>query len=326
MNFFIPSTFLTESMPNTDINNVTDGVATIAQALSNYGIAIVIMAVFFVVFLILIIIMLYSNARMMSSIMKNNQNSNTHDQELLSKFVDKTFGTESKNVDEIVEVLSHKLEDSVNILQSSLEKTAEDIKSEDETIKEKEEQKNNYHRDLIGAYIDINTTFKNISRAVLNTLCCDRVAIYVFHNGNKSLYGLPFFKMSCIHEWTCLGTNTLRGKSHMDLPLHMFNGFLEDLHRYKVFKIDDIDVIKEDNHSIAEFTAYSNVKSVYMLAIKNNENIISGFVSAEFSHTETFETDDKRDSEVRAVLDNMVEKVSPLITSEYIYNSHHENN
>lgn len=317
MNYFIPSIFLSSQVLNTNVTDVTNGVATIAQALSNYGIAIVVMAVFFVIFLILIVIMLYSNAKMMNSIMKNNQNNSSHDQELLSKFVDKTFGTGSDTVNEIVQILSNKLDDSVKSLQDSLEKTAEEILEE-----EKELPKDDYHRDIIGSYIDINMTFKNISRTALNSIACDRIAIYVFHNGNKSLYGFPFFKMSCIHEWTKLGSNTLRGKSHTDIPLHAFNDFIEDLYRYRVYKSEDIDNAKMNNPSIKEFTSYSNTKAIYIVAVKNDENIITGFVSAEFDHVDTFESDDKRDLEVRAVMDDMVQKIAPLISTEYTYKPH----
>lgn len=302
------STILTaDTMPNTDIGNAAEGVVNISEAISKYGIAIVLMAVFFVIFMILIIIMLYSNTRMMNTIMNSNATNSKQDQEIISKFVDSTL--ESKGIganSNIVDTLTHALDDRIKPIEEALKNNSG-------------EKKEDYHKDLVGAYIDINMAFKNISRTTMNILSCDRVAIYVFHNGNKSMYGLPFFKMSCIHEWTSIGNNTLRGKSHMDMPLHLFNDFIENLHRYGVYKAENIEVSKTKDPSIEGFVSYSNTKAIYLVAIKNDDGIISGFVSIEFDHTDTFEQDDKRDVDIRHTIDNMISKIAPIVSNPYIF-------
>lgn len=313
MNYYIQpilSTILTaDTMPNIDISNAAEGVVNISEAISEYGIAIVIMAVFFVIFMILIIIMLYSNTKMINTIMKSNANNNKQDQEIISKFVDSTL--ESKGIGagaNIVDTLTHALDDRIKPIEEALKNGNSG-----------EEKKEDYHKDLVGAYIDINMAFKNISRTTMNQLCCDRVAIYVFHNGNKSMYGLPFFKMSCIHEWTSLGCNTLRGKSHMDMPLHLFNDFIENLHKYGTYKAENIDAAKEKDPSIEGFTSYSNTKAIYLVAIKNDDGIISGFVSVEFDHVDSFERDDNRDTDIRHIIDNMISKIAPIVSNPYIF-------
>lgn len=312
MNFYnqpLLSTILTaDAMPNIDISNAANGVINISEAISKYGVAIVILAVFFVVFMILIVLMLYSNTRMINSIMSNNANSSKQDQEIISKFVDSTLeakGISGKN--EIVNTLTHELDERLHPIEEALKKNNEDS-----------EKKDDYHKDLVGAYIDINMAFKNISRTTMNQLGCDRIAIYIFHNGNKSMYGLPFFKMSCIHEWTSLGNNTLRGRSHMDMPLHLFNDFIENLHKYGVYKAENIEVAKQKDPSIEGFVSYSNTKSLYLVAIKNDDGIISGFVATEFDHIDTFEKDDKRDTDIRCIIDNMISKIAPIVSNPYI--------
>ena len=318
MNGFIQpvlSTILTaDTMPNVDISNAAEGVVNISEAISEYGIAIVIMAVFFVIFMILIIIMLYSNTRMINTIMNSNATSNKQDQEIISKFVDSTLeskGIRTTGTNNIVDTLTHALDDRIRPIEEALKQAA--------NTGNEESKKEDYHKDLVGAYIDINMAFKNISRTTMNQLGCDRIAIYVFHNGNKSMYGLPFFKMSCIHEWTSLGNNTLRGKSHMDMPLHLFNDFIENLHRYGVYKAENIDVAKEKDPSIEGFTSYSNTKAIYLVAIKNDDGIISGFVSIEFDNVDTFEKDDKRDMDIRHIVDNMISKIAPIVSNPYVF-------
>lgn len=305
------STFLATdvAMPNIDINNAANGVVNISEAISKYGIAIVIMAVFFVIFMILIIIMLYSNTKMINTIMNSNASSNKQDQEIISKFVDSTLEAKGLgNNKDIVDTLTHKLDERLHPIEEALKKNNIE-----------EDKKEDYHKDLVGAYIDINMAFKNISRTTMNQLNCDRIAIYVFHNGNKSMYGLPFFKMSCIHEWTSLGNSTLRGKSHMDMPLHLFNDFIENLHRYGVYKAENVESAKEKDPSIEGFISYSNTKSLYMVAIKNDDGIISGFVTVEFDHTDCFEHDDKRDTDIRCIIDNMISKIAPIVSNPYIF-------
>lgn len=306
----ILSTILTtDVMPNTDIGNAAEGVVNISEAISKYGIAIVIMAVFFVIFMILIIIMLYSNTRMINTIMNSNAANNKQDQEIISKFVDSTLESQGIGASSnIVDTLTHALDDRIRPIEEALKHGNNG-----------EEKKEDYHKDLVGAYIDINMAFKNISRTTMNQLNCDRIAIYVFHNGNKSMYGLPFFKMSCIHEWTSLGNNTLRGKSHMDMPLHLFNDFIENIHKYGIYKAENINAAKERDPSIEGFTSYSNTKAIYLIAIKNDDGIISGFVSIEFDHIDTFEQDDKRDMDIRCIADNMVSKIAPIVSNPYIF-------
>lgn len=315
MNYVIQplSTFLTSDMPNVDISNVTTGVVNISEAISKYGVAIVIMAVFFVIFMILIVIMLYSNTKMINQIIASKSASDQQDQTIISKFIDNALdakGVSSK--DEIVNTLSNELKESLTPITQKLEAMS---KNEDHS----EEDKNDYHKDLVGAYIDINMAFKDISRETFTSLNCDRIAIYVFHNGNKSIHGLPFFKMSCIHEWTIHGTNTLRGKSHMDLPLHLFNDFIENLYQVGYYCTEDISAGKKDDPSIEEFVSYSGTKSLYLMAIKDNENSLAGFVSAEFNHVETFEHDELRGRHVRIILENMVSHIAPIIGNKYIY-------
>ena len=309
------STFLTADMPNMDIGNVSTGVVNVSEAISKYGIAIVVMAVFFVIFMILIVIMLYSNTKMINQIIASKSASDQQDQNIISKFIDNALdakGVSSK--DEIVSTLSHELKESLTPITQKLEAISK--MNNEENAKDRDD----YHKDLVGAYIDINMAFKDISRATLTSLGCDRIGIYVFHNGNQSIYGLPFFKMSCIHEWTIHGANTLRGKSHVDLPLHMFNDFIENLYQTGYYCTEDISAGMCNDPSIVEFVSYSGAKSLYLASIRDNENGLAGFVSAEFNHVESFEHDELRGRQVKMILDNMVSHVSPIVGNKYIFN------
>ena len=309
--FFQPLSmpFLTSTKSNnTDIGftDVTDSVVDLAETIHNYGIAVTIFAVFFAIIIILILVMIWNNNRLMNSIMKTNESNNSMDQSLIGKLVDNAL---EKDTPDPVSQSDATLEEIKSILKDVVGNRAEEV----------DNHENDYQKDLVGAYIDLNMAFKDISRATLNKLKCDRVAIYVFHNGNKSMHGLPFFKMSCIHEWTSYGNKTLRGKSHIDMPLHLYNDFIESLYKYGVYRSEDITKSIEDDPSIEEYTAFSEVKSLYFVAMKDDDGALAGFVAAEFGYIDIFQHDHERNEFVQNTLNDMIAKVSPIICNKYIY-------
>ena len=272
------------------------GVGQMSGFISEYGVAVVIMAIFFIIFIGLLALILRSNHKMMTQIMNNNTSDKKIEDDILNKFV----------------------ESALKVLTETVYR--QNPKLNPQATKEQEDKDEDYHKDLVGAYIDVNMTFKDASRCALTRLNCDRVAIYVFHNGNTSSMGLPFFKMSCVHEWTNRGGSTLRGKSHSDMPLHLFNDFIENLYSDGYYRIDDVTNPYIEDPSIKEFTSFSDTKSLYIVAIKNSDGIITGFSVAEFHNKEIFETDIRRDKDVKEVLEQMIYKIAPIINNKYTYN------
>lgn len=293
----------------TNVGEMTDGVTNIAKAISEYGPLVVLMAVFLVIFLALVVLVLRSNSKMMTQIMNRQRTSDELDQKIINKFVENALATQKSNHDTEVKELVEEIKEAIKLRDAS----------EEHRDPNNDNSNNDYHKDLVGAYIDVNMAFKDASRSALNALHCDRVAIYVFHNGNKSMHGLPFFKMSCVHEWTTHGSNTLRGKSHTDMPLHLFNDFIENLWKCGVYKAEDVQKSIHEDPSLKEFIAFSNTESLYMVSIKDDEGALSGFVVAEFEQIEHFECDDRRDTQIRHIIDTMIDRVGPIVTHQYIY-------
>lgn len=310
MNYFdyISKPFFLTSNVTENIDGTSDAVVSISEAISEYGPLIVIMAVFVVVFILMAVLILRNNAKMMNQLMTDKETAEETNQKMIEKFV------------------SAALESHKNENKSNTEALLEDIKkSLEQTNKQKENDDNqnldgeDYHKDIVGAYIDVNMALKDASRKTLSVLNCQRVGVYVFHNGNNSLHGLPFFKMSCIHEWTSRGCNTLRGKSHTDMPLHLFNDFVEDLYNYGVYKSQDVSKSIIEDPSLQEFVEFSRTKALYLVAIKDADGILVGFVIAEFEDIDKFETDIARDRFIRENLNTMAFNVSPFIANKYVY-------
>lgn len=238
------------------LGTVTDGVKSIAEILSKYGNVVVILSVFLIVFILTILYVFVSNKTLMknlidekNSLAETNKELAKANQEFMNNVLEKLNNYDGKN-------------------------------DHDPDCKET--------KDLITMYIDINIAFKDACRMVLNKLKCERVSVYIFHNGNKSTHGLPFFKTSCITEWTLRGSGTSRGKSHSELPLHILSGIVEELYNKGECFISDTSHQSLCDDSVFTFVEYSNIKSFFMYGIKDNDDNLVGFSVVEFKEIMDF--------------------------------------
>lgn len=282
-------------------NEIIGGVANLSDLISKYGPLIVLLSIFLFIFIVLIVVMIITNYKMKKHLLTQRQSEEDLNEGIISKFVEAALGKYADSNTELIKSID-------DVKQTIFTLHNHDDSTEDEK---------DYHKDIVGAYIDVNMAFKDASRNAMSKINSDRIAIYVFHNGNESLHGLPFFKMSCIHEWTKIGVNTLRGKSHNDMPLHLFNDFIEDLWKYGVYKAEDVNEREKIDPSIKEFIAYSNTASMYIVSIKDRNGSIAGFVVAEFDEKDNFEHDEARNATIATALDDMITTIAPIVTNRY---------
>ena len=145
---------------------------------------------------------------------------------------------------------------------------------------EKEEQ-HAAPKDMLKNYVDIHNVLRDASKKTLVNLKADRVAVYVFHNGNKSAHGFPFYKMSCVGEYVIQGIGIFpKLKSHIDIPLYSFGGIIESLYNNGVF--ENISDQNKELDSVSEFTDNTNAKYIYLLGIRDDNLNLAGFSVAEF--------------------------------------------
>lgn len=266
-------------------NAAVSGVETISKSISNYGPLVVLLSIFFVIFIILIVYMIISNHRAIEILKENNE-----------KMSEQSNDINKKLVNTVIEAVQDRLQLD---------------------HKDSKETEDDYHKDLFGAYVNVSMALKDVSRTTIEKLKCNRIGIYVFHNGNKSFLGLPFFKMSCIHEWTITGMGTLRGKSHQALPLQLFDGFLDKLWENGYCCSNNVEKDALENDSIKEFANGSDTKALFIDAIKNSTGVIIGFAVAEFNKVDTFENDEQRRDQIKGIMDNMIVTISPIVASRY---------
>ena len=310
---------------------IISGVEKLSNLIINHGPLVVLLSIFFIIFIGLFVVILLSFKKMNNAMVRN-QNSNTKmEEDIVSKIVDAVIDRFASESDKSVPKATAEDSEKIIGMISSLKDEIDEIK---DTINERNNNnlivssakeinnENDYHKDLIGAYIDVNMVLKDAARCAQLRLNCDRVAVYVFHNGNTAPFGLPFFKMSCIHEWTKTGIKSQRGKSHTDMPLNLFYDFIVDLYNNGYYRTGDISEASKIDTSIKEFIAYSHTESLYIVDTKApNQDAITGFVIAEFNEKNDFEHDENRDNFVKSVLTEMSAAIAPLIGTKYEFNN-----
>lgn len=223
----------------------TESVNQLADLMSHYGIITVVMAGFLLIVLTLVGYLIVNDRRRSKSMMD------------LLEHQTKSLDERDKRDQELIDRLTIEHEE-----------------------KEKEAQT---EKNLVAIFIRLNLVLKDECRQLQEKLNCNRVGIYVYHNGSKSLSGVPFFKTTCISEWLTrrlMVKTTLR--QHTDVPLGMYYNIISDLFvdGYKI--IPDRDEIKSTEPAVYEQLCKLCSRSSVIISIKNNEEAPIGGIVIEF--------------------------------------------
>ena len=164
------------------------------------------------------------------------------------------------------------------------------------------------NKELVNNYIESHIVFKNASKIALDKMHADRVGIYVFHNGNSSAHGFPFFKMSCVGEWLHRSYDlNCRIHDHVNMPLYAFSGIIEKLYNKGYFEnLTDL------NSEVAElnmFTGTMEHERIYMLALHDDYDNLAGFSMVKFKHLPSNLTID----EIRQIMLDLNQSIRGII-------------
>lgn len=181
-------------MNSVDTTTSMDQITSLAELIHKIGPVAVILAVFLILFLVIVMTLLKG--------FMNNQKKLQEQNEQLTQIMITTFENQKKLRDE---------EDE----SASIQKKKYD------------------ERNMVGIFVELNRTFKMDCKQYAQALSCDRIAIYVFHNGSHSSHGLPFFKTTCVSEWIKPGcgipTHLMDSNA---VPLTVFDDIIDRLYTY----------------------------------------------------------------------------------------------
>lgn len=139
-------------------------------------------------------------------------------------------------------------------------------------------------KNILDLFLEIDEQIRNTLHDILKKNECDRLAVYVFHNGVFASHGLPFFKISCVSE--VINKNcgiTRKGKTHQNMPMNMFDTCIKTLHKDGRVVIHDIEDIKNLYPVLYNMLSESDVKSSLWVAIYDKDNNALGILMVEYA-------------------------------------------
>ena len=288
----LAATTLSNSSEVPSVSDTIDQVSDATKLINQYGPTVVIIAVFLIVFIGLLFFILRSNHKMNEQMIEAQKAASKANQKMMQDMFD-TF--------------------------KSL--VTKDRKTENEDDNEDEERPKK--KKIVSAYIDSSLAFKDASRIAIGKIKCERIAIYLFHNGNHTPYGYPFAKMSCVHEWTLRGSNTIRGATHVNIPLYAFSNIVEALVKDGEFVIGNIydhGIISADEQ-VFQFISGSTIRALFALGIKDKDGDLAAFTIAEFKDPQDF-SDEEVYKNVKDALSTMNDSIYSIIVNDEFRNSY----
>lgn len=271
------TTSTTAADNNMSVSDAVDGVVNISEAIANHGITLVICAFFLLFSLFMLFMFIKLTNKMINTFIKRMESEKSQNDEIINKVLEKFLEEDSKK-------------------------------------KAEEEAEAKEHKDLVGLHTKHVTIFKAETQKVINKLRCNRVAVYVFHNGNRACFGFPFIKISCVFEDTLTGMMTLRGRTHLNMPLHLFNDMVKNLYDNTDFA-GNLDEVEIQDSSIKEFLDGSDSKSIFIRGIRNIDDKLAGFTVCEFEKNMNYH-DQEVYNNIKFALQEMNAAIRHFITDE----------
>lgn len=287
------ATLAVTALSSSEVPSMSDTVDQVSDAtklINQYGPTVVIIAVFLLLFIGLLFFILRSNHKMNQQMIEAQQAASKANQKMMQDMFD-TFKSLVVNKDK-------------------------DDEDDDDKPKKKK---------IVSAYIDSSLAFKDASRIAIGKIKCERIAIYLFHNGNHTPYGYPFAKMSCVHEWTLRGSNTVRGTTHMNIPLYAFSNIVESLVKDGEFVIGNIydhGIISADEQ-VFQFISGSTIRAIFALGIKDKDGELAAFTIAEFKDAQDF-SDEETYKNIKDALSTMNDSIYSIVVNDEFRNNYNE--
>lgn len=177
-------------------------------------------------------------------------------------------------------------------------------------IAKTEEQIKPNHGDATMIYLKAINGLEGMACYTHGAVNADRIAIFSFHNGIRTLSGFPFIKKSCLAEWVTLNTTKRRITTEKDQPLNaIVYNFLELANTgrsgiRKIEELDNIDLIK------AVGLLSKTTKLFAITLVKDDEGNTLGYVLAEWIDRAPIEG---QDCLVAAELSRLADRTSTIL-------------
>ena len=180
-------------------------------------------------------------------------------------------------------------------------------------------------KEIVAIHMKISASIKVHSTKYMSILEADRLAVYIFHNGQSGINGFPFLKFSCMSEQVT-SVNKSCIKQHHDFPVNLMSDFINDLYTHKnISYYDDAIVEGEEDKYMYNDPLFDKLVSTrgnkYICkAIFDSNSTLIGFVLVEFTNELLKPYNFVNKS---AKLDEFITAVSPILEFSDFNNVYH---
>ena len=129
----------------------------------------------------------------------------------------------------------------------------------------------------------INEYLDDILSCLLEKTGAQRAFIFSYHNGEKSIDGRGFQKMTCTNERTVSWVSPIMGDCQ-NLQRAMLSSIYKTLISNDTYFIKDIDELREKDSVAYDFIRKHGTKSIFLHSLKREDGLVSGFIGIEYVH------------------------------------------
>ena len=148
-----------------------------------------------------------------------------------------------------------------------------------EVLENKKDNKDEISNEVIDKHAKINDKIQRLLYNILNQIDGDRVMIYEYHNGGKTISGVNFIKCTCTYDVTDLGIPSKKFE-HANMPIsthYLWNKIL--LQKGPILCPN---TQLEDDAYVAQIFKTEGVKSYYSFLLLDYDTKPVGFMTVEF--------------------------------------------
>ena len=218
----------------------------------------------------------------------------------------------------IKEAMHQQIED-LNAFKASIEEMNKNLLESIAGIMNKELHDNNddqahkHQQELMSTFDKVRQITRDDLFSALNSTSACRIALYLLHNGTKSINGISFLKISCIGERTLPGSGIREQiMNHTNMPINIFDNMIAKLidnGRYLIINDEETMLTAR-----SQFISHPKIQYSQAVAIYDTSNNIIGFILGEYDSIYTKENSDIEYNDLKA----LAQKISPILTiSDY---------
>lgn len=120
-------------------------------------------------------------------------------------------------------------------------------------------------------------------RELMDKIGADRIYVFEYHNGNRSLAGVDFIKCSNTYELVAKGISPEQ-KNLQELPIAMMSMWTRRLMEGGCLNINNIQQLADmGDYSSYEMLKAQGIYGVYAVGIKDNQDRLTGFLGVDFN-------------------------------------------